>query len=88
MPRVKRKPQNIPEISLDDKIADAEEKIHQLTEELKKEKKGLKKLLQEKAEQEKNAAAKKAEEDAAVIVQAFTESGKNVEDVLAFLQQC
>ena len=75
--------------NIDEKIAAAESEIASLTEALKAKKAELKKLTKAKdkakAEEEKVEAEKKAEADKAKLLDAFTASGKSVDEIIGFM---
>lgn len=77
MPRGVRK-----QVEYTGKAAKAQEKVLRLQEELQQARRELKAAYREQLREEKTAAGKKAKEDQAVLLRAFKNSGKSVEEVL------
>lgn len=69
-----------------EKIVAVEAEIAELTDALKAKKTELKALVKAKEESDKIAAAKKAEKDKAVLLAAFEQSGKSIEEVLNMIK--
>lgn len=77
MPRGVRK-----QVEYTGKAAKAQEKVLRLQEELQQARQELKAAYREQLREEKAAAGKKAKEDQAILLRAFKNSGKSVEEVL------
>jgi len=77
MPRGVRK-----QVEYTGKAAKAQEKVLRLQEELQQARRELKAAYREQLREEKAAAGKKAKEDQAILLRAFKNSGKSVEEVL------
>ena len=71
---------------IDQKIADTEAEIKELSRTLKEKKAMLKALQKSKAAAEKLAAKQKAEEEKAAILAAVESSGKSIDEILDFLR--
>ena len=84
MPRGKKT--IIPENS-EEKIAEVEKELADLTAKAKAKKVELKKLVKAKEQALKVAAEKKAAEDKEKLMKAVADSGKTVEEVLEFLKK-
>ena len=84
MPRGKKTV--IPE-NIEEKIAEVEKEIADLTAKAKGKKAELKKLVKAKEQALKIAAEKKAAEDKEKLMKAVADSGKTVEEVLEFLKK-
>ena len=84
MPR--RKKTSIPE-NIEQKIAEVEKELADLTAKAKAKKVELKKLVKAKEQALKVAAEKKAAEDKEKLMKAVADSGKTVEEVLEFLKK-
>ena len=84
MPRGKKT--IIPE-NIEEKIAEVEKELADLTAKAKAKKVELKKLVKAKEQALKVAAEKKAAEDKEKLMKAVADSGKTVEEVLEFLKK-
>ena len=84
MPRGKKT--IIPE-NIEEKIAEVEKELADLTAKAKAKKVELKKLVKAKEQALKIAAEKKAAEDKEKLMKAVADSGKTVEEVLEFLKK-
>ena len=84
MPRGKKT--IIPE-NIEEKIAEVEKELADLTAKAKAKKVELKKLVKAKEQALKGAAEKKAAEDKEKLMKAVADSGKTVEEVLEFLKK-
>ena len=84
MPRGKKT--IIPE-NIEEKIAEVEKELADLTAKAKAKKVELKKLVKAKEQALKVAAEKKAAEDKEKLLKAVADSGKTVEEVLEFLKK-
>ncbi len=84
MPRGKKT--IIPE-NIEEKIADVEKELADLTAKAKAKKVELKKLVKAKEQALKIAAEKKAAEDKEKLLKAVADSGKTVEEVLDLLKK-
>jgi hypothetical protein len=84
MPRGKKTA--IPE-NIEEKIAEVEKEIADLTARAKAKKTELKKLVKAKESALKIAAEKKAAEDKEKLLKAISDSGKTVEEVLEYLKK-
>lgn len=84
MPRGKKT--IIPE-NIEEKIAEVEKELADLTTKAKAKKVELKKLVKAKEQALKVAAEKKAAEDKEKLMKAVADSGKTVEEVLEFLKK-
>ena len=84
MPRWKKT--IIPE-NIEEKIAEVEKELADLTAKAKAKKVELKKLVKAKEQALKVAAEKKAAEDKEKLMKAVADSGKTVEEVLEFLKK-
>ena len=76
----------IPE-NIEEKIAEVEKELADLTAKAKAKKVELKKLVKAKEQALKVAAEKKAAEDKEKLMKAVADSGKTVEEVLEFLKK-
>ena len=77
MPRGVRK-----QVEYTGKAAKAQEKVLRLQQELQRARQDLKTAYREQLREEKAAAGKKAKEEQAILLRAFKNSGKSVEEVL------
>ena len=73
-------------VSIEEKIAAIDTEIASLTETLKAKNAERKALIKEQKKEAKAALKAKAAEDKKLIVQAVANSGKSLEEVLAFLK--
>ena len=73
-------------VNYDEKIAAIEAEIAALNDQLKEKKAELKAAQKGKANAEAAALAKKVEEDKAALLKAFENSGKTVDDIVAFIK--